>query len=480
MESASNAAQKQKFHICGVNQCHQYRSPGISMHRIPKKVLSNRNELLKWKQILKMGKPFPKNFVICSSHFKEGQILKSLPRGKRSHSYLVDTAFPSLNLPKSIIITKIENNKQDRLERLKKRHDEFSRQNSLNVERSKVQEVSLSKDTSETVIINQNNEINEFNTIGIQCEVEVADKGTQVSEKEDLHFYSLPFALDTDEKLNTMTGIPTLDFLEKLVQFCLLVRPSVGEKKRGMCVKNKIILCMYRLKNNSTNAHISILFNLSSKTAKTYFTSYIQLLSKALKPFIYWPTTEENQKSMPKCFEKFSNVVTVLDCTEIRTVQFRCLTCKCCTYSHYKGTHTVKVMVGITPSGLVNFISPSVSGRTSDKAVFNLTGLIKVLKPGDAVMVDKGFMIGNELFQAGIEMIRPQFMNPERTRDDVEKDRLIASARVHVERRFARIKQFKMLSEKVTESMLPYFDDIVTVVCAISNLSSPILSDEKF
>ena len=199
-----------------------------------------------------------------------------------------------------------------------------------------------------------------------------------------------------------------------------------------------------------------------------------------MQDLIHWQSREENMRSMPKCFETYTNVRTVLDCTEFKTVTSKCLSCRTCTYSHYKGTHTLKVLLGVSPSGAVNYLSKTATGKSSDKAIFNLTDLVSKLEPGDAVMVDKGFMIADELANAGIEMIRPDFLFEKFSKCQVERSTKIASARVHVERRIARLKQLKVLSDKICASIIPYIDDIMIVACAISNLSTPILSDDKF
>lgn len=95
-------------------------------------------------------------------------------------------------------------------------------------------------------------------------------------------------------------------------------------------------------------------------------------------------------------------------------------------------------------------------------------------------MVDKGFMIADELLNAGIEMIRPSFMVQNITKEEVVRSTKIARTRVHVERLIARIKSFNILSEKIHISILPFIDDIIRIICSLSNLSSPILSDNKF
>lgn len=97
-----NLKQKTGQH-CGVPHCNSYRSGDVSVHRI----MNNPKELMKWRHALKMGKEFPKYFGICSLHFKKGQILVPIARGqKQRKSYLLESAFPTLNLPKSSIATK--------------------------------------------------------------------------------------------------------------------------------------------------------------------------------------------------------------------------------------------------------------------------------------------------------------------------------------------------------------------------------------
>lgn len=293
-----------------------------------------------------------------------------------------------------------------------------------------------------------------------------------------MHYNHFEMLLDkNDAKLNTMTGIPTHKILDKMTEVCALISPN---DNFTMSMRSRILLTMFRLKSNLSIAETAIMFQVTEKTVKTYFADCVQLLAKGLKGLIYWQTREQNSKSLPTCFKLFPNTMTVLDCTEVKTATFNCLRCRTCLYSHYKGCHTVKFLIGVAPSGLINFVSPAVAGKTSDKAVFNLTNLTQLLNVGDAVMVDKGFMIGDELSKQGVEMIRPAFMFQELSKEEVQRNTQIACARVHVERRIARLKIFRILSQRIHWSVLPYIDDVITVICGLSNLSQPILKDDKF
>ena len=63
---------------------------------------------------------------------------------------------------------------------------------------------------------------------------------------------------------------------------------------------------------------------------------------------------------------------------------------------------------------------------------------------------------------------------------DVTSTVEIASARVHVERVIQRMKLFEILTSKVSVKIIPYFEEILTIISGIVNLSRPILADKRF
>lgn len=87
-----------------------------------------------------------------------------------------------------------------------------------------------------------------------------------------------------------------------------------------------------------------------------------------------------------------------------------CLSCRIRTYSFYKGKHTIKFMVGIAPDGLITFVSDVYGGRASDKLIFNESNIIEKCEIGDAIMVDKGFLIDDECMKANVKLFRPPFL----------------------------------------------------------------------
>jgi len=66
-------------------------------------------------------------------------------------------------------------------------------------------------------------------------------------------------------------------------------------------------------------------------------------------------------------------------------------------------------MVGIALSGSITFISAVYGGRASDKFIVNDSGFLDTLEPDDEVMVDKGFLIEDELANIQCKLINLRF-----------------------------------------------------------------------
>ncbi|KAF2881437.1 hypothetical protein ILUMI_24723, partial [Ignelater luminosus] len=137
----------------------------------------------------------------------------------------------------------------------------------------------------------------------------------------------------------------------------------------------------------------------------------------------------------------------------------------------------------VSPSGMITYLSKAYGGRASDKAIFNKEKIIELLIPGhNAIMVDKGFLIDDECKRNYIKLYRPPFLGRGKSqfsKEEAEETAEIARARVHVER-IQRLKNFTLLKNRYSWTLLPLIDDILVIVSALVNLSEPILSSDKF
>lgn len=287
--------------------------------------------------------------------------------------------------------------------------------------------------------------------------------------------------LKTDSSLRSFTGISNFKILNYVLH---LVQKVFKDKKcRRLTIYERIILTMIKMKLDLSYVCLGILFNISSELCKLYFFEMLSVLSGVLKHTIYFPSAEENQGNIPICFKNFKDVRVILDCTEIFIQKPSCLCCRIKFYSQYKSSTTVKFMTGVTPAGTISFISKAFGGRASDKTIFEQSDLITKLDPGkDAIMLDKGFLIEDICAIYKIKLIRPPFLAKKKqlSMEEAQLNREIAAARVHIERSNQRIKIFKILSNKLQWNLVPYVEHIFIVACGITNLSAPILADNRF
>lgn len=212
--------------------------------------------------------------------------------------------------------------------------------------------------------------------------------------------------IENDTQLNTLTGLRNIRLLEVIQE---LITKSVTERRvRKLSLPERIILTFIKLKHNVV---LSFLFgNITSEICKAIFCETISVLSKVLDCAVPFLTKQEVKSHMPQCFNNFRDVRIVVDCIEVPVQKAKCLCCRVRSYSHYKGTHTIKFMTGVSPSGLITFVSRMYGGRTSDKAIFQQSQLIEKLDVGDAIMADKGFLIEELCEETGIKLIRPLFL----------------------------------------------------------------------
>ena len=145
--------------------------------------------------------------------------------------------------------------------------------------------------------------------------------------------------------------------------------------------------------------------------------------------------------------------------------------------------NTVKLLVGITPTGLITFVSNVYGGCTSDRYIFEKEFLEKV-EPGDAIMVDRGFNIADLLLEKKAKLHIPPFTRKKGgsdqrilTQNEIARTREIASLRIHVERAIERMKNYKLLSQAIDKNLWPLLDQLMIIVAVMCNMEPPLLNE---
>jgi len=139
------------------------------------------------------------------------------------------------------------------------------------------------------------------------------------------------------------------------------------------------------------------------------------------------------------------------------------------TFSAYKNRNTIKLLIGVTPSGAISFVSDCYKGSISDKKLVEVSGLLDKLEPGDKIMANKGFLIQ--------EMLVPRLNVPpllkSKSQMSVIMTKKIVQLRIHVERAIGRVKEFHILQGVLPAAM---WDSINQIVYMFTNFSPPLVS----
>nr|XP_046251593.1 uncharacterized protein LOC124062734 [Scatophagus argus] len=293
-----------------------------------------------------------------------------------------------------------------------------------------------------------------------------------------------------DEKVKHYTGLPYWTLLQALHT---VIIPCLTKAGRKLSPFQMLLLTLMRLRLHLPQQHLEYLFQINHTTMCEIFRETISVLHFHLAPLVHWPARHCLQHSMPQQFvETFgSRVAVILDCFEIGTEKLSNLKAQSQTYSHYKQEHTVKYLTGITPRGSVSFISKGCGGRVSDKHLTEQCGILNKLLPGDLVLADRGFNIGDEVGLMCAEVKTSGFTRGQAQMDpkSVEETREMSHLRVHVKRVMGSVcNKYHILQHTIPASFLvplegeefSFIDKIVAVCCALSNMSPSIVIKQEY
>uniref|UniRef100_A0A671TH52 THAP-type domain-containing protein n=1 Tax=Sparus aurata TaxID=8175 RepID=A0A671TH52_SPAAU len=282
------------------------------------------------------------------------------------------------------------------------------------------------------------------------------------------------------DKVNYYTGLPdaaTVLFLEALLSKFDL-QYHFDWNVQIMPLIDQLLLTLMKLRLNCGILDLATRFNCSRATVTNIFTT----ISSALYDILYVgmmenniPSRVKNQTSLPVCFQPFPDCQIVLDCTEVAVSNTERLDTQSHLYSHYKGRTTLKALNGVAPNGVITFASDLYGGSTSDKAITADCGVLQQLQPGDVVMADEGFTI-RDILPEGVSLNIPTLLvNGQFTVQEVNHNRLVASARIHVEHSI-RLKTFAILTY-IPYQYKKHANKILKVGVCLTNLQKPILRE---
>jgi len=149
-----------------------------------------------------------------------------------------------------------------------------------------------------------------------------------------------------------------------------------------------------------------------------------------LQPLNPCPPRDVTAQTLPMSFQKFADIRCIIDCTELFIERPSGFTAPSLTFSNYKHHTTVKFLVAIVPTGGICYVSQAWGGRVSDRRITEYSGFLDIIQPGDVVMADKGFIIGDLLAKRGAFLQIPLFLSSQRA--NFSQSRLSLLGRLHV------------------------------------------------
>lgn len=333
-----------------------------------------------------------------------------------------------------------------------------------------------------------------------ELEIKLASK---IDEKSKVHVQNEPkkFQLCTvmksDAKIKFYTGFPNITSFNVIYQSILphlhkvhywkgpkrLCNPLKQKNKfsrnlRTLSPKEEMIMCLMKLRLGLLNEDIADRFGVSATHVSNVLTTWLKLLGSVLGTLVFNPPKEVVRANLPPSFKNniYKDVRHIIDCTEIFIETPNSLEVAAQTWSDYKHHHTAKILVSITPSGMINFVSEAWTGRASDKFVTMNCGFLNIVEPYDKVMADRGFPIKEELLLLNAELLIPPGRRgvSQMSTSDVAKTKAIANRRIFVEQAIRRMKYFHILKNEIPLTMIHHIDDIVKIISGICNMYPPL------
>ncbi|XP_062602320.1 uncharacterized protein LOC134264038 [Saccostrea cucullata] len=284
---------------------------------------------------------------------------------------------------------------------------------------------------------------------------------------------------DNDAKTKFYTGLPTyavflwlFNFLKpKAERMVYWTGPSktAGNQERtrastgSLKLIDQLFAVLARLRLGLFTQDIANRVGVSVGTYSKYFTTWICLLHAELKILNHFPSRDIVDLTMPTIFKrKYPSVRVILDCTEIFVQRSSSLVNQNATFSNYKHHTTFKFLIGITPSGVISFVSEG-WGRVPDKQI--------------TIKSCKGFTIREALLERKCHLNIPPFMgsSAQFSTDQVFETQEIAELRIHVERSIGRVKIFHIFDRVLPLSLAPLATKLFKVACWLSNFDVQIV-----
>lgn len=283
----------------------------------------------------------------------------------------------------------------------------------------------------------------------------------------------------SDDNTIYLTGVSSYSVLLKLYNF---IEDELVESSQSILSKEQMfMMTLKRIRLNYQLHSIAIDYQISEKSASTYYHSTLNVLYRKLKNLVYWPDRMTLQKHTPISFQKIykTEVTVIIDCFEINMQRPSTMSGQCNVYSSYKAHNTVKVLIGISTYGSIIFISKPYGGRCSDKYITEHCGFLNYIQENDLIFADRGFLIEGAVKERKSRINIPTFKKSRNqiTATELHKSLQLSSFRIHVERLIGSVKQkYQILHNNLPISTISKYHNGVNVLEQILFVSAALVN----
>lgn len=230
--------------------------------------------------------------------------------------------------------------------------------------------------------------------------------------------------------------------------------------------EDRLFFILVYLKLYPLQVVMGFLFGMSQGRANEWISRLSIVLQKALAMAKALPARDP--VSAAQEFEASPIREFIIDGTERRTQRPSDDERQTACYSGKKKTHTLKNnLVVASQSGTVAYLSPTVPGKTHDKALADQCGLI--FPPGSVLFQDTGFQ---GYAPSGVLVMQPKKKprGGELGVDEKFINRLVSKTRVIVENVIAGVKRCRIVKDVFRNTRKGYDDTVMELACGLHNL----------
>ncbi|XP_008289293.1 uncharacterized protein LOC103364065 [Stegastes partitus] len=255
---------------------------------------------------------------------------------------------------------------------------------------------------------------------------------------------------NTQRDVLTETSVPAVPSLQPIDEmFLLLNYLALGSKLKDLADR----------------------FGIQQSTVSQIITTWSNFLYTVLGSINIWIPNKKITEHLPAEFEDYADTAVILNCTELRYQSPSSSLLE----SEELATHcTLKGLFGVAPHGAVTFISQLYAESVSNDHLIQKSGILSLLRPGMAIMVDQGFLV-DDFALCEIYMLPFLSLKSQMSACDVRETQAIARLSAHVEHLIGRVKDHGFFDTEIPLQLLHNINQLYTVACLLTNYESELL-----